>query len=114
MITVPQPGLISDLESLINDKTFSDLELEVDGKSIFVHKLILAKRSGELSILNNYQLKEYFKDKIKDVKKLTIDGIPYSIFLECLKYIYTDKINVTDENEVDLLSAGMSPKMYPS
>lgn len=38
-------------------------------------------------------------------KEITLEEVSYPIFMECLKYIYTDKPNITNENAIELLGA---------
>jgi len=92
-ILIPSNSLITDIGELINDKTYSDIELVCGGQSVFAHKMILAARS------------EYFNERLKeDTEKLVIEGISNEVFMICLKYIYTDAIpEINSENALPIL-----------
>lgn len=78
------------LENAFNDKETSDFTVIVNGKKIYVHKSILKIKS------------EYFRNMLKsqwkesEKNELTVEFFSYSAYEAYLKYLYTDKIGVTD------------------
>jgi len=89
-ILIPENPFIFQLENLINNKEISDISLEIEGKFIYGHKVILAARSPFFKALFFGGLKESKQEKIK------LENLNYNSFLDCLKYIYTGTLEISD------------------
>jgi len=92
--------LIDDLAKLVNNKDFSDVTFVVEGKEVPSHKLILELRSEHFRCLFSSGLRESVSRKIE------IHDCTEAIFLDVLKFIYTDYCEVNDENCISLLEQG--------
>ncbi|EME32432.1 protein-L-isoaspartate(D-aspartate) O-methyltransferase [Galdieria sulphuraria] len=95
-----------DVESLFMSSERSDISLLVldDSNScnetieIPSHKFVLSARSGHFRAL--------FQSQMKDSKNTTVHiptEFPWSVFRECLRYIYTDKAYIDNNNCIQAL-----------
>jgi len=89
--------LVGDLEKLVNSTDFSDVVFIVEGKQIPSHKLILELRSEHFRVLFSSGLRESQSNKVEIV------DCTVGVFLDLLKFIYTDSCEVTDDNCISLL-----------
>jgi len=71
------------VKNLIQDDTFKDFKIQVDGRYFHVHKFLLVARSPTLA--------EVIKNN-PAVESLKLIDIPVDIFESILKYIYTDEL----------------------
>ncbi|GJQ08753.1 hypothetical protein GpartN1_g544.t1 [Galdieria partita] len=95
-----------DVESLFMSPRRSDISLLVlddssgTNETIGVpsHKFVLSARSGHFRAL--------FQSQMKDSKNTTVHiptEFPWSVFRECLRYIYTDKAHIDSSNCIQAL-----------
>ena len=49
MTQIDNTEFIASLQSMVNDKEFSDVKFEIDGRKLYAHKAILAARSKYFS-----------------------------------------------------------------
>lgn len=89
--------LVDDLEKLINSKIFSDVTFIVDKTEIPSHKLILEVRSEHFRRLFSSGLRESQSNRIE------IFDCTVPIFLDVIRFIYTDSCDVNDVNCISLL-----------
>jgi hypothetical protein len=89
--------IIQHLESHINNPTFSDVTFLVEGQTFFVHRAILCARSDYFSSLLTSEMKEASQTVID----LTSDGIPQDIFLQLMRWIYTENHSGLEELKSD-------------
>jgi len=84
--------LIHALDALVNNKAFSDIGFDVDGTIIPSHKLIIQVRTEYFHRMFSSGLKESQSNIIR-----IFDCSP-SIFIDILKFIYTDSCFINEEN----------------
>ncbi|GFO41974.1 F-box/lrr-repeat protein 4 [Plakobranchus ocellatus] len=72
------------LESLVNNKEYSDVKFEIDGKKLYAHKAILAARSKYFA--------DMFHGKTQDVVVLKLPSTSSKDMLAIFHFIYTNKI----------------------
>lgn len=94
-------SLSARLEHLVGNKFGSDFTFIIeddDNAEIPAHKLIVALASPVLNRI------VYGNDTFKPADTLKVDGISKESFIEILRYIYTDNINVNDDNVFEILN----------
>jgi len=84
-IVVPPSTYAVDFGKLLNSQELSDITFQVEGKPIYAHKTILAARSEHFKAMFFGGLKESKENEV------TLPDVQYEIFLDILKYIYTDE-----------------------
>jgi len=89
--------LIESLSSLVNNKTFSDIAFDVDSTVIPSHKLILQVRTEYFHRMFSSGLRESHSNIIR-----IYDCSP-SVFIDILKFIYTDSCFISEENSNALM-----------
>lgn len=75
-----------DMEFIVNNQEFSDVEFNVEGKPIYAWKGILCARSEFFRAMFCSSLKE------SSTTKIIINDVSYSVFLKIIQYIYTDRL----------------------
>lgn len=94
-------GLKNDFAKLLKEKIDSDVELEfADGEILNVHKLFLT-RSKYFQRMLNSDFKEAIENKI-NFARFNKDAV-----LDILQYLYTDRLEMTNENCVGVLIYSM-------
>eukprot|EP01124_Arcella_intermedia_P002748 TRINITY_DN11498_c0_g2_i1.p1 TRINITY_DN11498_c0_g2~~TRINITY_DN11498_c0_g2_i1.p1 ORF type:complete len:471 (+),score=113.54 TRINITY_DN11498_c0_g2_i1:3-1415(+) len=83
-----------------NESTLSDIQIVVEKKTFFAHKVILACRSQYFNTMFTTGFKE------TNVETLKLKEVTVPIFEELLRYIYNDQMNINQVNWQDLLMAG--------
>ncbi|XP_026673021.1 RCC1 and BTB domain-containing protein 1 [Ceratina calcarata] len=85
-----------------DDSTTSDFVVNVQQKSIFVHKAILRIRSEYFRTM--------FQNKWADDDQCAMDQyqFSYNVYKAFLKYLYTDEIDLPEENVFELLELANS------
>lgn len=81
---VDNTDFIASLESLVNNKEFSDVKFEIDGKKLYAHKAILASRST--------YFRNMFRGKNQDVVVLKIPSLSVTDMLAIFHFIYTNAL----------------------
>jgi len=99
-IIVPGSTYLGDFAKLVNNKELADITFLVEGKPIFAHKTILAARSEHFKAMFFRGLKES-----KDTE-VTLADVQYDIFLDVLKYIYTDEASLhSPDRAIEIIGA---------
>eukprot|EP00871_Galdieria_phlegrea_P006093 jgi/Galph1/971/GphlegSOOS_G5695.1 len=90
--------LMSAEESDITLVAFDDSKAQDEYIEIPAHKVVLAARSGHFRALFQAQMKDSGNRLVYIPPEF-----PFSVFYECLKYIYTDKATINEHNCVEVL-----------
>ncbi|OXU28861.1 hypothetical protein TSAR_009154 [Trichomalopsis sarcophagae] len=90
---------LEELEQLIGETNYSDVELCVEGKTIRAHKCILALKSPVFAAMFQTEMKEKCENKVQ------IQDIEYSVFTEMLRYVYSCQVTDIKTMAVELLAA---------
>ena len=93
----PSNILCDDLRRLLDEPVFSDVCFLVEGKTIHVHKAVLATRCEYFQAMFSSKMDECNKVQIP------IDGIAYDTFMALLEFIYTGSLSCDPAITVDLL-----------
>lgn len=83
-------------ETLMEDNSFADVSLLVDGKNFKAHKCILANSSPVFAAMFTHPTKDNICNKIE------IEGIEHHVFREMLRFAYTGAVHEI-ENMADSL-----------
>ncbi|OXU24452.1 hypothetical protein TSAR_009129 [Trichomalopsis sarcophagae] len=78
---------INKYEALLTDSKFSDVSLISEGKTMNVHKCILAQSSPVFAAMFDAEMKEKQKNLVK------IDDVKYDVLVEMIRFIYAGKVN---------------------
>jgi len=84
--------LIHSLESLVNSVLFHDISFDVEGTIIPAHKLILRVRTEYFNSMFSSGLRE------SQQKIIRIYDCTPQVFIDILKFIYTDSCSISEEN----------------
>lgn len=87
------------MDKLLNNGTFSDTVLVVDGREFYAHKAILAARSPVFNAMFEHEMTESRKGRVE------ISDIDPDVFSEMLKFIYTGNTPQIQGMAEDLLAA---------
>lgn len=79
-------------EIFLNNSTFSDIEIEVQGKKFNAHKIVLAARSPVFSRMFAHNMTETISGSVK------IEDLKPKTFYELLRFMYTNKFDRMDRN----------------
>eukprot|EP00095_Tigriopus_kingsejongensis_P000582 maker-scaffold372_size192401-snap-gene-0.50 protein:Tk00582 transcript:maker-scaffold372_size192401-snap-gene-0.50-mRNA-1 annotation:"rcc1 and btb domain-containing protein 1" len=93
----PGPSLKNALKLAFNDPNTSDVKFVVDNRDIHVHKALLKIRCEHFRSMFQNHWKEG-KDAV-----IEIDQFPYPVYRAFLEYLYTDEVNLSTEDAVELL-----------
>lgn len=96
-LVVPKSTLLTDLANLVGQEKFSDIVFIVEDKRVYAHKFILQIRSEHFRAMFSSGMRE------SQAEEIEIKDCTYSIFIDMLKFIYTDNVELTDKNCVPLL-----------
>ncbi|KOC62519.1 RCC1 and BTB domain-containing protein 1 [Habropoda laboriosa] len=90
-------SLVDSVREAFNDATTSDTVVEVQGKSIYVHKAILKIRCQYFRTM--------FEKVLAEDNQIVINEyhFSYDAYKAFLEYLYTDEINLHSENLLELL-----------
>jgi speckle-type POZ protein len=91
--------LIAHFQQLFNTKSLADVIVDVQGQKFDVHKLILCARSPVFFAMFENDFTE------KKTNTFEVEDIAPEVFLEVLRFIYTDKVEKLDEMAPQLLAA---------
>ncbi|XP_065209122.1 speckle-type POZ protein-like [Planococcus citri] len=95
----PDSSLVRDLERILKDKQFTDINFSVQGKEFKAHKAILAGRSSVFNTMFTTNTQESVANTIK------VDNVTRETFEDMLLYIYTGKTRNLDRTAYALLPA---------
>ncbi|XP_012274821.1 RCC1 and BTB domain-containing protein 1 [Orussus abietinus] len=90
-------SVLDSLREAFNDSTTSDLKIQVQGKSIYVHKAVLKIRCQYFRSM----FQEHWSEDNQSV--LEHDQFSYEVYRCFLKYLYTDEVDLSTENALELL-----------
>ncbi|XP_001601681.2 protein roadkill [Nasonia vitripennis] len=91
--------LLADLEQMMDEQEFSDIELTVEDKTLRAHKSILGKRSRVFAAMFRNDMCEKRENKVKIV------DVRHEVLQEMLRYMYTGKVNGIETMTDELLIA---------
>ncbi|XP_066581210.1 RCC1 and BTB domain-containing protein 1-like isoform X2 [Prorops nasuta] len=86
------------LREAFNDPALSDLVFEVRGEPIYVHKAVLKIRCQYFRTM----FQEHWTENSERIIKH--DDYSYEVYKAFLKYLYTDKVDLSPENALELLN----------
>lgn len=95
-----EPTQLLSFTHFINNPEFSDLQIVVENRVIYVHKIIITRLSEYFRQMFAFKMRESVENSIE------IKGIRYSIFKILLKYLYTGEAEVGAGTEGQELSIG--------
>jgi N-acetylneuraminic acid mutarotase len=94
--TVSRASIRSDLKAFVNNKEFSDVTFVVQGVELYAHKMICA-RCPFFSAMFQTGMKES-----EPGARIALPEVELETFLLLLEYLYTDQVDLTIENAVDV------------
>jgi len=92
-------SLDQNFEQLFTNRSDTDVCFVIDGKEIQAHKLVLSARSPVFAAMLKSGMKESVSNRVE------IDDIAPDIFEALLRFIYTDRVDLTRIETKDLLAA---------
>jgi len=95
---VPPSTLISEFRAMVDDNSFSDVTILVEGTPIYAHKLLLM-RSPYFRALFLGEMKESTMSTVR------IEQVSHPIFLLVMEYLYTDQLKIPVEYAIELFEA---------
>ncbi|XP_043461516.1 RCC1 and BTB domain-containing protein 1-like isoform X1 [Leptopilina heterotoma] len=90
-------GILECLKQAFDDPATSDLTIQVQGKSIHVHKSVLKIRCQYFRSM----FQEHWTENNQNT--LEHDQFSYEVYRSFLKYLYTDEVDLPAENALELL-----------
>jgi RCC1 and BTB domain-containing protein len=98
----PQFRIYESISGLFNDSKESDFKFKVNGKYIFVHKLLLKTRCEHF---RNMFSNNWSENKTNEIE---ITDYSYDVYYAFLKYVYTDSVDIKPEEAIELLDLANS------
>ena len=95
-------SITDNLRQAFDDVATSDLTIDVEGKSIYVHKAILKLRSQYFNTMFQKQRADNSHSAIKH------EQFCYNVYRTFLEYLYTDEIHLAEENIHELLELAVT------
>jgi len=83
--------VVKEFESEFNNDKTADVELIIEGKSIYAHKIILSARSNYFKAMFNSGMCE------SESSKITITDFRYSTIESLIKFLYSVKTEINDD-----------------
>jgi hypothetical protein len=97
-VEVPPSTFAQDMRTAINDHRYADITFHTDdGEAVHAHKLVLVARCEFFPTIFEGSFVE------KGASSISIKEINSATFLNLLGYIYSNEIEVTEQNFIDLL-----------
>jgi len=90
------------VQKAFDDPTTSDVKFLVDGKYIYVHKAILKIRCEHF----NTMFQNHWEENSQEVIEIT--QFSYPVYRAFLHYLYTDEVQIPDEDKIGLLDLANS------
>eukprot|EP00929_Paragymnodinium_shiwhaense_P042678 TRINITY_DN22048_c0_g3_i1.p1 TRINITY_DN22048_c0_g3~~TRINITY_DN22048_c0_g3_i1.p1 ORF type:complete len:185 (-),score=15.24 TRINITY_DN22048_c0_g3_i1:251-757(-) len=90
---------MADLRSMVGNKDFSDVVFIVEGQKVHAHRAFLAARCDHFRAMFSCGMRETHETEI------TLEDISHSIFLALLEFLYTDTIDVSPSEAIELYTA---------
>lgn len=97
-VTIEPTSPQVDMGFLVNNKLYSDIVLVIDGEKLYAHRAILHGRSAYFRAMFESGMIEAQKEEVP-----LLTEWPASIWLEVLRFIYTDNCNINEDNIMPLL-----------
>jgi speckle-type POZ protein len=91
--------LLCDFGYLYKDMVLSDVELEVGGKVLKAHKVILMSRSSVFKAMFSHNTLEAAKNRV------VIKDFDFQTVQELLRYIYCEKVENLEDIALNLIAA---------
>ncbi|KAJ8675030.1 hypothetical protein QAD02_010816 [Eretmocerus hayati] len=91
--------IIKDLQLMVNDDKFSDVELVVKKEKFHAHKMMLASRSPVFAAMFQNDMQENQSNIVE------IPDFSPGVVLKLLSYIYTDSVENIQDSVDDLIAA---------
>ncbi|KAJ8675230.1 hypothetical protein QAD02_011016 [Eretmocerus hayati] len=88
-----------ELDELVDEEKFSDVTLAVEGKKLYAHKCILAKKSEVFAAMFTHNMKE------NERAYVDIDDVAYDVMREFLRYIYSGRVDNLEKMAMTLYKA---------
>ncbi|PIK51845.1 putative ankyrin repeat and FYVE domain-containing protein 1-like, partial [Apostichopus japonicus] len=94
--------LLAFVADLFDKDIYSDLTIRLDGQEIKAHRFVLAARSQYWGVTD-----------LQDVQSLDFSGIPHNVGMTLLQWVYTDKVDLTSNDDfiLELLRAACKFKL---
>lgn len=99
VIPSPPSTLATDLASIQNDPSFSDIAIKTKGRTFKAHRIILAARSPVFRAMFSHNMQESRNNEV------VIKDVEPDVMEELLRYIYTNKVNGINRIAKPLLAA---------
>ena len=93
---IPQSTLVNDLKLYVNNQLLSDITFIVESKPIKAHKILCLR----CPYFRNMLTGEYMESRANEI---VIEDVGYEVFLILLEYLYSDHVDVTIENAMEIL-----------
>ena len=97
-IEVPQSTLFRELGALVGNEKFADIRFNVEGTTVPAHRVILSRFPFFVSMMETSNGTEG-KD-VEGSDAIEIKGIRHATFLNFLRYVYTDALDIVKMNDV--------------
>ena len=95
---VPPSTLLSDLRSLVDDDTMSDITFIVENQPVYAHKFMLMRCTYFRALF----LGDMRESRLSTIR---IEEVRHSVFLSILEYLYTDNVRINLEEAMELFEA---------
>ncbi|XP_035691517.1 rabankyrin-5-like [Branchiostoma floridae] len=94
--------LLKTVAELFDKELYSDLVVHLDGREVKAHKFVLATRSNSWGV-----------NDLAEVNSLDFTGIPYEVGMTLMKWVYTDNVELAEQDSVilELMSAASKYKL---
>eukprot|EP01087_Luapelamoeba_hula_P003141 TRINITY_DN1295_c0_g2_i11.p1 TRINITY_DN1295_c0_g2~~TRINITY_DN1295_c0_g2_i11.p1 ORF type:complete len:1352 (+),score=256.35 TRINITY_DN1295_c0_g2_i11:242-4057(+) len=98
-MNIAHSSIFTDLAAFVNNPTYSDFVFQVQGQQIYAHKVILCARAPSY-------FETLFHSGMRETTEavLHVEDVEYSAYLAFLTWVYTDKLDVSADDAVELLA----------
>lgn len=90
-------ALSDNVSRMLENKDYSDVTFTIDGKQFLCHKVILASQSTYFDAM--------FKSPLTNSHEIEITTVPHHIFEGVIRFLYTGKVTVKENEMEQLLEA---------
>ncbi|PRP88317.1 regulator of chromosome condensation (RCC1)-like protein [Planoprotostelium fungivorum] len=99
-LTNPQRTLSKEMKSLLNSPDFCDVIFRIGDTPLYAHRAILAARCPKFA-----QMFSALKKDTSKPQEIPIKDIHYDVFLAMVEFLYSDGVEISLENCLDLMGA---------